>query len=80
MYDIVKVNKGSDFAIATDKRIDLIKVDLLNLIIKIIPFKLKHNHSEILKIRDNILLISDLSTLHIYDVLNQKLLCHYKNM
>ena len=69
IWDIVRVNKENEFALATNKGIEFIKIEAATLAIQRLPLKLNNTHSKINKIRDNLLLISDGNDLFTYDTL-----------
>ena len=80
IYDIVRVNKENEFALATDKGIEFIKIEAATLAIQQLPLKLNNTYSKINKIRDNLLLISDgYNLLFTYDTLNENKLSQCNN-
>ena len=59
ILDIVRVNKENEFALTTWTGIEFIKIEAATLAIQRLPLKLNITYSNINKIRDNLLLISD---------------------
>ena len=71
IWDIVRVNKENEFALTTITGIEFIKIEAATLAIQRLPLKLNYLDSRINKIRDNLLLISEINgLLFTYDTLN----------
>ena len=72
--DIVRVNKENEFALTTlTTGTEFIKIEAATLAIQRLPLKLNNTYSNINKIRDNLLLISEHGDrLFTYDTLSKK--------
>ena len=81
IIDIVRVNKDNEFALTTvTTGIEFIKIEAATLAIQRLPLKLYYMSSRINKIRDNLLLISEINgLLFTYDTLNENELSLCKN-